>query len=111
MEKKLLSLTFEYSYFKSIFNYTRKGLWKGTLICQNCHTLMCFHLEKKGVWKKTKTIHYQGLSAFNMQKQFLFVSNFEHVNFAINEKYFKNIMTIQTIMFHLWSFKHTKMQF
>jgi hypothetical protein len=25
-----------------------------------------------------------------MQKHFWFMSNFEHVNFAINEKYFKN---------------------
>jgi hypothetical protein len=32
-----------------------------------------------------------GLSALNMQKHFLFVSSFEHVNFTINGKYFKNI--------------------
>jgi len=37
--------------------------------------------------------------------------SFEHVSFAINEKYSKNIMTIQTIMFPFWSFKHIKMQF
>jgi len=27
------------------------------------------------------------LSALNMQKHFVFVSSFEHVNFVINEKY------------------------
>jgi hypothetical protein len=31
------------------------------------------------------------LSALNMQKHFLFVSNFEHVNFVINEKYSKKL--------------------
>jgi hypothetical protein len=30
------------------------------------------------------------LNALNMQKKFKFVSNFEHVNFTINEKYSKN---------------------
>jgi hypothetical protein len=52
-----------------------------------------------------------GLSALNMQKHFWIVSSCEHVNFAINGKYSKKIMTIQTIMFHLWSFKHTKIEF
>ncbi len=46
------------------------------------------------------TIHSQLLSALNMQKYFLFVSNFEHVIFVINRKYSKKIMTIQTIIFH-----------
>jgi hypothetical protein len=31
------------------------------------------------------------LSALNMQKHFLFVSSFEHVNFLINEKYSKKL--------------------
>jgi hypothetical protein len=35
-KKKLLSISFKYSYFKPIFNYTRKGLKKGTLIYRNC---------------------------------------------------------------------------
>jgi hypothetical protein len=43
-KKKLLSISFKYSYFKPIFNYIIKGLWKGILIRQNCDTLMCFHL-------------------------------------------------------------------
>ncbi len=37
--------------------------------------------------EKTKIIHFQSLSAFNMQK--IFVSNFEYVNFEINNKYSK----------------------
>ncbi len=39
--------------------------------------------------KKTTIVHFQGLSALDMQKQFLFVSSFEHVNFTINKKYFE----------------------
>jgi hypothetical protein len=46
-----------------------------------------------------------------MQKKLWFVSNFEHGNFVINEKYHTNIVSIQTIMLALWFFKHTKMQF
>ncbi len=38
----LLSISSKYLYFKLIFNYTRKGLQKGVLICQNCDTLLCF---------------------------------------------------------------------
>jgi hypothetical protein len=30
------------------------------------------------------------LSALNMENHFFFVSNFKHVNFAMNEKYSKN---------------------
>jgi hypothetical protein len=39
--------------------------------------------------KKTRIFHFQGLSALNMQCFFGFVSNFEHVNIAINGKYSK----------------------
>jgi hypothetical protein len=46
-------------------------------------------VEKKNVWKNIY-IHFQGLSVLNMQKHFWFVSNFEHVNFAVNGKYSKN---------------------
>ncbi len=38
----LFFISSKYSYSKLIFNYTRKGLWNGTLICQNCDTLMWF---------------------------------------------------------------------
>ncbi len=38
---------------------------------------------------KIKTIHSQYLNALNMQRHFWSVSNFEHINFAINEKYSK----------------------
>jgi hypothetical protein len=46
--------------------------------------------RKKGCLKEIKIVHFWSLSALNMQKHFLFVSSFEHVNFAINEKYSKN---------------------
>jgi hypothetical protein len=46
-KKMLLSILTKYSYFKPVFNYTRKGLWKGSLICQNCDTLICFHPNAK----------------------------------------------------------------
>jgi hypothetical protein len=42
-KKMLLSMSSKYSYFEPVFNYTRIGFWKRTLICQNCNTLMCFH--------------------------------------------------------------------
>jgi hypothetical protein len=45
--------------------------------------------EKKKFEKK-KVIHFRGLSALKMQKHFLFVSSFENINFAFNEKYSKN---------------------
>ncbi len=45
--KLLLSISSKYSYFTPIFNYTRKGLWKGNLICWNCDSLMCFCLIVK----------------------------------------------------------------
>jgi len=48
------------------------------------------------------------LSALNMQKYFLIVSNFEHVTFAINEKVPKTFMTIQIIMLSLWFFQTYK---
>jgi hypothetical protein len=60
------------------------------------------HLVKKKTFKKkTRIVYSQGLSVLNMQKHFLFVSNFDHVNFAIREKYSIIKMTIQTIMLHL----------
>jgi hypothetical protein len=36
-----------------------------------------------------------------MQKHFLFLLNFEHVKFAIKEKYSKKKTAIQIIMLHL----------
>jgi hypothetical protein len=41
-KKMLLSISYTYSYFKPIVIYTKKRLWKWTLIYQNCDTLMCF---------------------------------------------------------------------
>jgi len=46
-------------------------------------------VERKTFEKKTKTIHFWGLSVLNMWKHFWFVSNFEHIIFAMNEKYFQ----------------------
>ncbi len=43
----LFSISSKYSYFKSIFNHTKKRLWKGNLIYWNCDTLMCFCLRRK----------------------------------------------------------------
>jgi hypothetical protein len=43
-KKILFSISSKYSYLKPVFNYTIKGLWKGTLICRICDTLVCFHL-------------------------------------------------------------------
>jgi hypothetical protein len=51
-KKKLLSISFKYSYFKPFFNYTQKGLWKGILIHQNWATLVCFHLASFAMWLK-----------------------------------------------------------
>jgi len=58
-------------------------------IFSNFQKEWCTFGKKKGCLKKTRTIHYQGLSVLNMQKHFWFVSNFEHVNFAINGTYFQ----------------------
>jgi len=66
----------------------------------NFYKEWCTFGRKKGCLKKTRTIHSQGLSAFNMQKHFLFVSSFEHVNLAI-KKYSKKFMTTQIIILHL----------
>jgi hypothetical protein len=47
------------------------------------------HLVEKKRHLKKIIVDSLSLSALNMQKHFLFMSNFEHVNFAINEKYLK----------------------
>jgi hypothetical protein len=70
------------------------------------------HLVGKKNLNKIKTIHFQGLNVFNMQKHFLFVSSFEHINFAINGKYSKtNYDNSNYYASCLWYFKHIKMQF
>ncbi len=56
-------------------------------------------VEKKRFLKKKRIVHFQGLSVLNMQKHFLFVPNFEHVNYAIYEKIFQRFfMSIQIIL-------------
>ncbi len=66
-------------------------------ILSNFQKEWCTFGRKKGHLKKTRTVHFWGLNtlnALNMQKHFWFVSSFEHVNFATNEKIPKKIMTI-----------------
>jgi hypothetical protein len=62
---------------------------------------MVYILVEKKTLKKTMIVYSRGLNALNMQKHFLFESNFDHVKFAINEKYSIKKMTIQTIILHL----------
>jgi len=58
-------------------------------ILSNFKKEWCTFGRKKGRLKKTRIVHSQGLSAFNMQFLKKIVSSFEHVNFAINGKYSK----------------------
>ncbi len=60
-------------------------------ILSNFKKEWCMFCRKKRRLKKIRNVHYYGLSVLNMQKHFWFVSNFEHVNFTINEKKIKNI--------------------
>ncbi len=62
---------------------------------RNCALLVL----KKWMFEKNKDCPLSKFECFDTQKHFLFVSNFEHVKFLINEKYPKNL--IQTIMLHL----------
>ncbi len=109
--------TFEPNVFKLVMKTIFINSSPFALLITNVKILSNFQKEwctfgrKKKCLKKTKIVHSWSLSALNMQKHFWFMSSFEHVNFAIDGKYSKNIITIQTIMLHLWSFKHTKMQF
>jgi len=57
-------------------------------ILSNLKKEWCTFGRKKRCFLK-KTVYSQGLNVSNMQKRFWFLSNFEHVNFAINEKYSK----------------------
>ncbi len=59
-------------------------------ILSNFQKQWCTFVRKKRGLKKIRTIHSWGLSVLNMQKHFWFVSNFEHINFAINGKYSTN---------------------
>jgi hypothetical protein len=53
------------------------------------------HLVEKRMFEKIRIVHFQGLSALNMQKHFKFVSKFEPLQLMENIP--KNFMTIQTI--------------
>jgi hypothetical protein len=58
-------------------------------------------LVEKKTFDKNKDCPFLKFRCFEHARKNLFVSNFEHVNFAINEQYLKKIMIIQTIMLHL----------
>ncbi len=60
-------------------------------ILSNFQKEWCTFGRKKRCLKKKRTIHSWGLDALNIQKHFWFVPSFEHVDFAINGKYSKNI--------------------
>jgi hypothetical protein len=50
------------------------------------------HLVKKKTFEKNKDYPFSKFECFEHAKTFLnFVSSFEHINFAINEKYSKKI--------------------
>jgi hypothetical protein len=57
-------------------------------IFSNFQKEWCTFGRKKGTFEK-RLVHSLSLNAFNMQKHFWFLSSFEHVDFAINEKYSK----------------------
>ncbi len=109
--------TFEPNVFKWIIKVVFITSSLFSLLIINVKILSNFQKEwctfdfKKKRLKKTMIIHSWGLSALNMQKHFLFVSSFEHVNFAINGKYSKNFYDNPNYYVFLWSFKHIKMQF
>jgi hypothetical protein len=48
------------------------------------------HLVEKKMFEKTKDYPFSRFECFEHAKKNWFVSKFEHVNFSINEKYFKN---------------------
>jgi hypothetical protein len=68
-------------------------------------------VEKNDVWKKQILSTIEVWMLWTCKNIYLFMLSFEHVKFSINGKCSKKIMTLQIIMFHLWSFKHTKIQF
>jgi len=59
-------------------------------ILSNFHKEWCTFGRKKKILRKIRTIHSASLNVLNMQFFFGCVSNFKHINFAIDEKYFKN---------------------
>ncbi len=89
--------TFEPNVFKWVINKKIINSNLFALLIINVKILSNFQKEwctfgrRKICLKKTKIVHFRGLSALNMQKRFWFVSSFEHVNFAINAKYSKEI--------------------
>jgi hypothetical protein len=59
-------------------------------ILSNFQKEWCTFGRKKRSLKNTRTfVHLWALNALNMQKHFLFLSSFEHVNFVTTRKYSK----------------------
>jgi hypothetical protein len=70
------------------------------------------HLIEKKTFKKNKDCPLSRFECFEHAKTFFNYAKFWACKkITINGKYSKKIMTIQTIMLLLWSFKHIKMQF
>jgi hypothetical protein len=61
-------------------------------ILSNFQNEWCTFGRKKGRLKKIRIVQFQDLSVLNMQKKNLFMSSFENVKFAINEKYSKKLL-------------------
>jgi len=59
------------------------------------------HIGRKKTFQENENCPFSRFEHFEHAKRFLFVLNFEHVNFAINGKYSQFFLVIQTIMFHL----------
>ncbi len=76
-------------YKKKIINSNPLALLIINVIFFNFQKEWCTFDFTKRHLKKIKIVHFRNLSALNMQKHFLFVSIFEHLNFTINEKYFQ----------------------
>ncbi len=61
-------------------------------------------------------MHFRGLNALNMQKHFLFVLSFEHINFALMENipkafgYIHNIMSQTQLLYPFQKGKDLKLE-
>jgi hypothetical protein len=51
------------------------------------------------MFEKNKDCSFSRFKCFEHAKHFLFMSNFEHVNFAINEKYFNPNYYVSLVIF------------
>jgi hypothetical protein len=128
-KKMLFSISSKYSYFKSIFNYTRKTFWKGIQICRNCDTSVCFHpidniwIEVQELWlhlgvlfprisSRTKNVHFQ-----NVDKWCGEWSELHHTNAGCRDlqntwimfDHVKRVVRWITMAFHVYDLAYCKM--